>query len=170
MNPLLFFWTFLKASLLSFGGLGNLPFLHQDLITLGWASEADFINALAVGQLSPGPTGLWSISLGYLIFGWLGAALALLALSIPPLFTLVMVSFYQRIEHLLVVRNFSRGLMLAIIGLTLGTTWSLAQSAVVEWRDLFIVAAGFALALSKKIPVIVIFLLAGLAGYLMYGR
>ena len=83
MNWLTFFLLFLKASLLSTGGLGNLPFLHQDLIALGWASEADFVTAIAVGQVSPGPTGLWSISLGYLTFGWWGAALALAALSFP---------------------------------------------------------------------------------------
>ena len=53
INPLLFFWEFLKASLFSTGGLGNLPFLHKDLIALGWATESDFITALAVGQVSP---------------------------------------------------------------------------------------------------------------------
>ena len=70
IDPLQFFLIFLKASLLSFGGLGNLPFLHTDLIALGWAQESDFLTAIAVGQMSPGPTGLWSISLGYLIYSW----------------------------------------------------------------------------------------------------
>jgi chromate transporter len=169
LNWLLFFWLFLKASLLSFGGLGNLPFLLKDMIALGWATDADFINAIAVGQLSPGPTGLWSISLGYLTFGWLGSLLALVAISIPPLFTLVMVSFYHRIEKYVFVKNFSRGMMLGVIGLMLGTTWRLAQTTITEWRDLIIVVAAFGLAVSKKVPVIVIFVLAGLAGFLFYG-
>ena len=46
MNPLAFFWVFLKASLLSTGGLGNLPFLHRDLLGLGWARESDFVTAI----------------------------------------------------------------------------------------------------------------------------
>ena len=80
IDPLQFFLIFLKASLLSFGGLGNLPFLLSDLIALGWAQESDFLTAIAVGQMSPGPTGLWSISLGYLIYSWPGAVLSLIAL------------------------------------------------------------------------------------------
>ena len=39
MNLFLFFWIFLKASLLSFGGMGSLPFLHKDLMALGWAKN-----------------------------------------------------------------------------------------------------------------------------------
>lgn len=53
MNVLLYFWIFLKSSLLSFGGLSNLPYLHNDLMALQWAEESDFISAIAVGQLSP---------------------------------------------------------------------------------------------------------------------
>src|SRR5512142_3187987 len=99
MSPVLFFITFLKASLLSTGGLGNLPFLHQDLIALGWAQPSDFVTAIAVGNVSPGPTGLWSVSLGYLTYGWTGAILALVALSLPPLSILAIAAFYSRIEH-----------------------------------------------------------------------
>src|SRR5450759_3878150 len=99
MNPITFFWLFLKASLLSTGGFGNLPYLHQDLIGLGRATEADFLTAIAVGQLSPGPNGVWSISLGYLTLGWLGAALAMLALSLPPLLALGVAAVYNRVER-----------------------------------------------------------------------
>src|SRR5512142_1132768 len=107
MNPLLYFWLFLKASLLSTGGLGNLPFLQKDLVALGWARDSDFITAIAVGQVSPGPTGLWSISLGYLTFGWLGAGLACLAISLPPLLALVVGASYNRFEKLPVVQDFT---------------------------------------------------------------
>ncbi|MCD6289887.1 MAG: chromate transporter, partial [Anaerolineae bacterium] len=54
MNPLIYFLLFLKGSLFSTGGLGNLPILHGDFIARGWATESDFVQALAVGQLSPG--------------------------------------------------------------------------------------------------------------------
>ncbi|MHB8133155.1 MAG: chromate transporter [Anaerolineaceae bacterium] len=168
MNILQYFWIFLKASLLSFGGLSNLPYLHRDLVALNWASESDFISAIAVGQLSPGPSGLWSISLGYLTLGWLGGIIALITLSIPPFLTLLTTSFYHQIEKFTIVKNFSRGLMIAVIGLTLGTTWSIATSTIVEWRDILIVLAAFGLAISKKVPVILILALAGLVGFWMY--
>lgn len=168
INSLLYFWLFLKASLLSFGGLGNLPFLHQDLLSLGWATENNFIDAIAVGQLSPGPSGLWSISLGYLTHGWWGWLLALTAITIPPLLSLVINDLYERIAHRSIVKDFSRGLMLGVIGMSLGVTWSLAQIAVKNWVDILIVFATILLALSQKVPIVVIFLMAGLAGYLIY--
>jgi len=65
------------------GGLNNLPSLHHDLLTQQWAREADFGEAIAIGQISPGPNGLWVISLGYLTYGWLGSLLALIAIIIP---------------------------------------------------------------------------------------
>ncbi len=168
MNLLLFFWIFLKASLLSFGGMGNLPFLHKDLLALGWVGEADFLTAIAVGQLSPGPSGLWSLSLGYLAFGPLGSLLALVALSLPPLLILVVSTFYNRIEKLPVVPRLTRGLMLGIIGLTLGTLWGLGQSAIRSWLDVIICLAALGLVLSKKVPVIVILALAAVTGILFY--
>lgn len=168
INPLHYFWLFLKASLLSFGGLGNLPFLHQDLLTLGWANENHFLDAIAVGQLSPGPSGLWSLSLGYLTFGWIGWFLALVALSIPPLLSLAVNSLYARVADRILVKEFSRGMMLAVIGMSLGVTWTLAQTTIVSVMDGLIVVATILLALSQKVPVIFIFLLAGLAGYFLY--
>ncbi len=170
MNALLYFWLFFKASLLSTGGLGNLPFLHSDLIGLGWARETDFVTALAVGQLSPGPTGLWSISLGYLTYGWLGAGLALAALSLPPLLILVVAGFYRRLEHNPQVQDFVRGLALGIVGLTVTVALGLAGSTITDWGGAVIAAGALVLALSKKIPIILVLVLAAVAGILLYGR
>ncbi len=170
MNALLYFWVFLKASLLSTGGTGNLPFLHGDLIALGWAQEPDFLTALAVGQLSPGPTGLWSISLGYLIFGWAGAGLALAALSLPPLLILGVAAIYDRMEHRAAVQNFMRGMALGVVGLTLAVAWSLAHATIADWQGAVIALVALALALSKRVPVIVILGLAALFGCLAYLR
>ena len=169
MNPLAFLWLFLKASLLSTGGLGNLPFLHNDLLSLGWASEQDFVTALAVGNISPGPTGLWSISLGYLTFGWLGAGLAMVAISLPPLLVLVVAAFYNRIEAHPTVQGFSRGLGLGVVGLTLAVALGLANTSISDWRGIIIAIAAMGLALSKRVPVILILGLAALAGCLIYG-
>jgi chromate transporter len=169
MNLLLFFWLFLKASLLSFGGLGNLPFLHKDLIDLGWAQESDFVTAIAVGQLSPGPTGLWSLSLGYLTAGWLGAGLALVALSLPTLLILVVASFYNRLEKLPSVQGFTRGLSLGVVGLTLAVAWGLAGAAIEDWYGILIAAGALGLALSKRVPVVAILGLGALVGLLVYG-
>ncbi len=168
MNPVTFFWLFLKASLLSTGGFGNLPYLHQDMIELGRATEADFVTAIAVGQVSPGPTGVWSISLGYLILGWLGAALAMLALSLPPLLALGVAAIYNRIERMQSVQDFVRGLSLGVVGLTLAIAYALARSAITDWRGLAIAAGALALAAGKRVPVVAILGAAGVIGWVIY--
>jgi chromate transporter len=164
----MYFWLFLKGSLLSTGGLGNLPFLHKDLLSLGWASESDFITAIAVGQVSPGPSGLWSISLGYLTFGWLGAGLALVALTLPPLLIVGVAAIYNRIEKAPGVQNFSRGLALGVIGLTLAVALGLARSAIIDWRSWIIAICALGLALSKRVPIVLILVMAAVAGCLLY--
>lgn len=174
MNALTYFWLFLKASLLSTGGLGNLPFLHKDLIDLGLAQESDFVTAIAVGQVSPGPSGLWSISLGYLTYGWLGAGLALAALSLPPLLALIVGAFYNRLESNPLVQDFTRGLAMGVVGLTAAVALSLAKSTMsvpggVDPRAILIALGALVMALSKRVPVILILGLAAAAGLLLYG-
>jgi chromate transporter len=168
MNPLAFFWMFLKASLLSTGGMGNLPFLHNDLIGVGLAQESDFVKAIAVGQLSPGPSGLWSISLGYLAYGWVGAVLALAALTFPPLLILGVQALYSQVEKHPTTQNFSTGLALSIVGLSLAVTASLVNASIVDVGGLLIAAGALALGLSRKVPIVVILLLSAAVGMLIY--
>lgn len=169
MNLLLYFWLFLKASLLSTGGLGNLPLLHEDLLRLGWAAEPDFITAIAVGQVSPGPSGLWSISLGYLTFGWLGSGLALAGLLLPTLLALLVAAFYDRIEGRPAVQDFTHGLSLSVVGLMVAVALGLVSSAVTDGWGVLIGLGSLVLAASKKVHVIVLLALAALVGILIYG-
>ena len=94
INPFIYFLLFLKASLFSTGGFSNLPSLHQDLIANGWATESEFGQSIAIGQISPGPNGLWVISLGYLTYGLTGALLALIAITLPALLVLLVSAGY----------------------------------------------------------------------------
>lgn len=169
MNWWLYFWLYLKASLFSTGGAGNLPFLHADLPPLGWAREEDFLTAMAVGQVSPGPNGLWSVSLGYLTYGWPGALLALLALCLPPLLVLGLMSFYNRMEHLKSAQNFSRGLSLGVVGLGFFIASLLAVSAVTDWAGVAIIVVALGLGLYRKVPVVIVLVVAAAAGVWIYG-
>ena len=169
MNPWLYFWLFLKASLFSTGGFGNLPFLSHDLLDIDWASASDFATAIAVGNLSPGPNGLWSVSLGYLTYGWTGALLALLALSLPPLLILLVSAFYDRIEHQPLTLSLTRGLSTGVIGMSLAVSWNLVLNSALDWRAVLIILAALVMALSKKVPILLILVFAALAGYLFFG-
>jgi chromate transporter len=168
INPLIYFLLFVKASLFSSGGFSNLPSLHQDLIANGWADEAEFGQSIAIGQISPGPNGLWVISLGYLTYGLLGAAMALVAITLPALLVLVVSASYHRIEHLNWVQGAMYGVSLAVVGITLTVVWTILRQPGVDWKGLLIAGGAFGLALSRKVNLLIILALAGLAGYLLY--
>jgi len=157
-----------KVPLFSSGGFSNLPSLHQDLLANGWAVEADFGQSIAIGQISPGPNGLWVISMGYLTYGYLGALLALIAITIPALLVLAISAGYTRIEHRAWVQGAMNGVSLAVIGLLLTVVWTILRQPGVDWKGLLIAAGAFGLALSRKVNILIILGLAGLAGYLLY--
>ena len=168
IDPIIYFLLFLKASLFSTGGFSNLPSLHQDLIGNGWARESDFGQSIAIGQISPGPNGLWVISLGYLTYGLTGALLALIAITIPALLVLAISAGYSRIEHQTWVQGSMRGVSLAVIGLLLAVVWTILHQPGVDWKGMLIAAGAFVLALSRKVNILIILGLAGLAGYFLY--
>lgn len=169
INPLLYLLLFIKASLFSSGGISNLPSLHQDLLAEGWAGDADFGQALAIGQISPGPNGLWVISLGYLTYGLPGAALALVAITIPPFLVLLISAVYDHASQLAWVATLMRGVSLAVIGITLAVAWTILKQFNLDWRGIVLAAAACGLALTRRVNLLLILALAAAAGYLLYG-
>lgn len=164
MNFWLFFALLLKGSLFSMSGLGNVPSVHADLTARGWATEKQFAESLAVGQVSPGPNGLWIISLGYLIAGVRGAALALLAIVLPPLLVLGVERIYRRVQHHPAMNGFVRGLALAAVGIFGLVLFGLLRQNGLNLRSLLILAAAVALGATRRVPAIAILVLAALAG------
>jgi len=160
------FLLMLKASLFSFSGTGNLPILRSDLLPLGWATDKQFVEALAVGQVSPGPMGLWVISLGYLMDGWIGATLALIAICIPPLLVVPLARLYRRVRDHAAVEGFMRGLSLAVVGIFAVILATIQMAAGIDLRALAIVAAAFGLALSRRVPLLAILAVAALVGWI----
>jgi chromate transporter len=168
INPFIYFLLFLKASLFSTGGFSNLPSLHQDLLANGWAKESYFGQSIAIGQISPGPNGLWVISLGYLTYSYPGAFLALIAITLPAFLVLAISAGYTRIEHQAWVQGAMHGVSLAVIGLLLTVVWTILRQPGVDWKGLLIAVGAFGLAVSRKVNILIILGLAGLAGYLLY--
>ncbi|MDB5080115.1 MAG: chromate transporter [Chloroflexi bacterium] len=168
MGPLEIFLTFLKASLFSTGGLGSLPSLHQDLTTNNIATDQDFGQAIAISQVSPGPTGLWVVALGYLTYGFLGAVLALVAVTIPPFLVLALSAGYSRIEHRPLVQGIIRGVSLAVVGLLLVVVWSVLSGPAIGWRGVAIALGAFALAYAARVNIVIVLALAALSGFILY--
>ena len=163
-----FFWLVLKSYLFSTGGFGPLPSLHTDLIERGWADERHFTEALAVGQLSPGPNGLWVVSLSYLIAGLPGAILACIAMLMPPLLTLLVQLGHARIANHPATHGLLDGVVLVIVGVSVVILADLLRANGLELSTLVIVACSAALAISRRVPVNLILAMAAVAGLFLY--
>lgn len=169
INPLTLFRLMLKASLLSTTGTGNLPIVHQDLLARGWATDRQFAESLAIGQISPGPSGLWVISLGYLVDGLRGAALTLVAIAIPPLLVLVLVhGFYRRWGGHPATQGFVRGLGLAVVGIFAIVLTGIMTSAGWTTTNLLIMIGAIALGATRRVPVPAVLALAAIAGIALF--
>jgi chromate transporter len=125
MDPLSLFVVMLKDSALALGGLGSLPLLREDLVATGLATDAQIVQALAIGRLSTGPNGLWVVSLGYQMAGLAGAVMALVASSLPPLLILPATAVARRWLLSVPFAGLVRGAALATAGLLSATGVSL---------------------------------------------
>jgi chromate transporter len=166
MHDFLYFWIFLKASLLSTGGTGNLPSLHDDLVPRGWANDHEFVESLTIGQISPGPTGLWVISLGYLTHGLPGSLIALIAITLPPLVALLVERVYSRIGHHPSAEGFMQGLALSVCGIFMVVLTTVLHNTGLSAKSVIIAIAALGLAATKKVPIPAILAVAAIAGCL----
>jgi chromate transporter len=164
-HPFTLFWIMFKAALLSTSGTGNLPMVHQDLIARGWATDRQFAESLAIGQISPGPSGLWVISMGYLVDGVRGGALTLLAIALPPVLVLLLVhGFYARWGNHPATQGFVRGLGLAVGGIFLVVLSRIMNNAGWTFTNLMITLVTVAIAATRRVPVVLILVAAALVG------
>lgn len=141
MDALALFAVFLKASALSLGGLSSLPLLEADLVAPGIATDDQIVQAIAIGRISTGPTGLYIVSLGYLVAGVLGATLALIAATLPPLVIVPITAVARRWLLATPVAGLVRGVALATAGLLAATGIGLmTASGTPSWWQLALAA------------------------------
>jgi chromate transporter len=158
----------LKASLLSSGGLGNLPSIHEDLVSHGWANESQFAGALALGQLAPGPSGLWPVALGYFVSGIAGALIATAAIALPPLLVIPADRLHRQYSEKAAVRGFVRGLTLVVAGAVPLIYFRIVTSVGLDLYAILIFAGALALIMLRRLPPIVVLALGALAGVVLY--
>ncbi len=156
MNPAAFFVYTLRAALLSSGGFGNVSSMHDSFVPMGWATNGQFVQALTVGQLSPGPNGLWVVSLGYLMLGPWGAVAALLGIVIPPLLVVGVERLYSRVQHHSAVEGMIHGLNLAVVGVFVPVLFKLLQGSGLDGLKIVLVVLAFGLGWVRRIPVVAV--------------
>ncbi len=147
------FLTFLKLGVVSFGsGYVLYAFLHADFVQgLHWLTDKQLIDAIAIGQATPGPVFTTATFLGYLFAGVPGALLATLGIFLPGF---VLVPLLDRIVHLTERRTWAQGFVdganAAALGLIAAVTLQIGRSALID--PLTIVIALVALGVVWKWP------------------
>ena len=135
---------FLKAGALTFGsGLVIVPFLQQGVVQqYGWLNERDFLVAVAVGMISPGPVVITATFVGYLVAGFWGSLAATVGIFLPS-FILVLVAapILARHRSNRNVQGFVKGAYAAAIGTILGACVLLGRIAIGDWLTVLIAGA-----------------------------
>jgi chromate transporter len=129
------FLTFLKIGAVLYGsGYVLLAFLRNDFVVrLGWLTEGQLLDAVAVGQFTPGPVFTTATFVGYLVASWPGALLATLGIFLPS-FVFVALShpLIPKIRGRRVTSALLDGVNVAALGLMLAVTYELGRAAIVD--------------------------------------
>jgi chromate transporter len=126
-------WTFLKVGCVFFGGgFVLVPILHQRLVgQLHWLNGREFLDGLAISNLTPGPIAVLATFVGYHLHGVGGGILALAALYAPAMALMAVLSHgYARFKDLARFQDFLSGVSPAVAGLIVGAAVLLAPAAL----------------------------------------
>lgn len=144
MNLLVLYLLLLKATLTSFSGLSSLPVIRNDLVvTRHVLTDRQLNAAVATGQMSPGPYGLYVVSVGYFAAGVAGAFCAWLAVITPAFLIIPMLRYLGARARRPRVQGAIHGVTMAAAGLIVATAIPLARDAVTGTATVFIAGVGF---------------------------
>ena len=162
-------WTALKVGALSYGGgFVIIPLMQGDAVdAYGWMTDAEFLNAVALGQVTPGPVVHTVAAVGYAAAG-VGGGLLAAAVAFAPSFSFVLLGAdrFDRLRASRVTRAFLAGAGPAAVGAILGAAVPLAAALEETWQFV-VLACAAALLLVLRAGVVVVLLAAGAAGVLL---
>lgn len=146
---------FTKAGAFVFGsGLAIVPFLHAGVVTeYQWLSEQQFLDAVAVAMITPGPVVITVGFIGYLVAGFPGASIAALATFLPCyFFTIIPAPYFSKIARNASVKHFVEGITASVIGALVGAVMIIATQSITDiWTALIAIASVLTLLYVKKL-------------------
>ena len=162
---------FSKAGAFVFGsGLAIVPFLHGGVVKeYGWLNEQQFLDAVAVAMITPGPVVITVGFIGYLVAGFPGAAVAAGATFLPCyLFTVIPAPYFKKIAKNTSIKAFVDGITAAVVGALAGAVLVIASRSITDIPTLLIALATIGILIClKKIQEPVIILGAAVIGLLI---
>jgi chromate transporter len=164
-------WFFTKAGAFVFGsGLAIVPFLYGGVVEQHhWLTDRQFLDAVAVAMITPGPVVITSGFIGYLVAGPWGAMAAAAGVFVPVYLVVLFVSpYFARIARNPQARAALEGVTAAATGAIAGAVYILGRRAVHDWPTAVIAVAALLITLRWKIPEPLLIAGAAVAGGLLY--
>jgi chromate transporter len=162
---------FTKAGAFVFGsGLAIVPFLHQGVVQqFGWLNEHQFLDAVAVAMITPGPVVITVVFIGYLVAGILGATMAAIGIFLPVyVFTIVPAPWFRRNRDNAQLKAFVQGATAAATGALSGAVIVLATRAIYDVPTAVVALASLAVLWRFKVPEPILVTVAGIIGLIVW--
>ena len=147
-----------------------LAFLQQDIVhTYGWLTQREYVDAIALGQLTPGPVVVAAAFVGYKVLGLQGALASMVGILMPSFFmTLAVGHQLERLRANPYVRAFLSGVRPAVVGLIAGACISIGQSALVDIPAVLMAVAALVALVRFKVQPAYIIVAAAAFGAIVY--
>jgi len=162
---------FFKAGAFTFGsGLAIVPFLQQGVVRdFGWLNEREFLDAVAIGMITPGPVVITAVFVGYLVAGLAGATVAGVGVFLPPFLMVVLFApWIIRFRKHPAVVGFTRGATAAAAGAIVGAAAVIATQVLVDLTTVAIFAVALVAIWSAKLPEPLLVASAGIVGFIAF--
>ena len=162
---------FTKAGAFVFGsGLAIVPFLHQGVVQqFGWLTEQQFIDAVAVAMITPGPVVITVVFIGFLAAGFLGAVAAAIGIFLPVyLFTIIPAPWFRRNRDNALLKAFVLGATSAATGAIAGAVILLAGRAIYDVRTAAVALISLGVLWRFKVPEPILVAAAGIVGLIAF--
>ncbi|WP_298756338.1 chromate efflux transporter [uncultured Psychroserpens sp.] len=164
------FWVFLKVGAILYGsGYVLFAYLDAELVTRGWLTRAELIDAIAVGQFTPGPILSTSTFIGYQLSGFYGALAATAGIFLPSfLFVLILNPFIPKMQKSKLLRHFLNAVNVAAVAVMLAVLVIMTKETLIDWKAIVIALIAVVLTFkAKKVSPIWVIVIGAILGYIL---
>ncbi|MDY8134965.1 chromate efflux transporter [Aquimarina sp. 2201CG5-10] len=171
LTSLKIFWTFLKVGAILYGsGYVLFAYLDAELVTKGWLTRPELIDAIAVGQFTPGPVLSTATFIGYQLGGFWGALAATCGIFLPSfLFVLILNPLIPKMRKSKVLSYFLDSVNIAAVAIMLSVLYAMSVDTLTGWKSILIaLVSSVMIFVFKKVSVMWIVLGGAVLGYLLH--
>lgn len=167
LSALKVFLVFLKVGAILYGsGYVLFAYLDAELVTRGWLTRTELIDAIAVGQFTPGPVLSTSTFIGYQLSGFYGALAASVGIFLPSfLFVLILNPFIAKMRQSKILRHFLDAVNVAAVAVMLSVLIIMTKETLVDWRAIAIAVVCSYLTFGTKLSTMWIISIGAILGY-----